>query len=64
MKRIWVVQKDWEIVLENLCLYDGQNMDGILASPVSLVLALNEASIRKAKLIAAQRKQAASRRRR
>ena len=50
--------------MENLCLYDGQNMDGILASPVSLVLALNEASIRKAKLIAAQRKQAASRRRR
>ncbi len=56
--------KDWDIVIENLCLYDGQDMAGILSSPVSRVLALNEASIKKAKMIAAQRKLAASRRRR
>lgn len=43
-------------MLENLCLYDGQDMAGILACPVSRVLALNTASIRKAKLIAQQRK--------
>lgn len=47
-------RKGWDVILENLCLYDGQSLGALLSCPASRVIALNEAAVRKHK--AAQRK--------
>ncbi|MBO5491658.1 MAG: hypothetical protein J5960_09610 [Desulfovibrio sp.] len=46
----------WNIIIENLCLYEGQNMDGILKSPVTRVAKLNVGAVNKAKTLAKLRK--------
>ncbi len=42
----------WNTIIDNLCLYEDQNMDGILKSPVSRVVRLNEGALNKAKILA------------
>lgn len=41
----------WNTIVDNLCLYEHQNMDGLLRCPVRRVIALNDGAIRKAKII-------------
>lgn len=45
-------ENGWNIIIENLCLYEDQNMDGILGCPVSRVVRLNEGAVNKAKILA------------
>lgn len=37
------------MVIEHLCLYEGQELSGLLASPVTMVMALYEGAVRKHK---------------
>ena len=44
-------KEGWRIVIENLCLYEHQTIDGLLASPAQMVASLHDAALDKAKLI-------------